>query len=56
MSATYTVNDLIELTLSIAGGPIDKKNLVSTALLLSREIFGRQTYWLIASYGIEGCS
>ena len=56
MSAKYIVNGLVELALSIADGPIDKKNFVSTASLLSWEIFGRQTYWLLASYGVESCS
>ena len=56
MSAKCTVNDLIELALSIGGGPIVKKNFVSTASLLSLEFFGRQTYLLLAFYDIESCS
>ena len=56
MSGKYTVNGLVELALSIGGGPIVKKNFVSTTSLLSLEIFGRQTYLLLASYGIESCS
>ena len=56
MSAKYTANGLVELALSIGGGPIVKKNFVSTASSLSLEIFGRQTYLLLASYGIESCS
>ena len=56
MSGKYIVNGLVELALSIGGGPIVKKNFVSTTSLLSLEIFGRQTYLLLASYGIESCS